>query len=159
MGVYDTSRLAARAYNVVQDYLRKYRIQRKITKETPKEELTAAFATARHLADEAVQRLRRDLNMIDTVEEDEEMVSPIDNTTSETFLSVSQENSPVSTNVTPPLEEPSSEKVTTADTTSQSTDRMDAPSKQNNMESPAPESSVSQEDTSTPQNRDGPSIT
>ena len=121
--------------------------------------MTAAFATARHLADEAVQRLRRDLNMIDTVEEDEEMVSPIDNTISETFLSVSQENSPVSTYVTPPLEEPPSETGTTADTTSQSTDRMDAPSKQNNMESPAPENSVSQEDTSTPQNRDGPSIT
>ena len=61
--MYDTSRLAARAYNVVQAYLRKYRNECKVTKDTPKDELTAVFADARKAADEAVQRLRREINM------------------------------------------------------------------------------------------------
>jgi hypothetical protein len=72
--VYDTSILAARAYNVVQDYLRKYRTECKITKDTPKEELSTVFTDARRIADEAVQRLRRDLNMAGTIFDDQAVV-------------------------------------------------------------------------------------
>lgn len=57
MGVYDTSRMAARAYVVVQDYLRKYRENRALTKDSPKEELARIFATARKAADDAVTEL------------------------------------------------------------------------------------------------------
>lgn len=59
MGVYDTSRMAARAYVVVQDYLRMYRGNRSLTKDSPKEELARIFATARKAADEAVAELRK----------------------------------------------------------------------------------------------------
>ena len=60
VGVYDTSRLAARAYVVVQDYLRQYRENRSFTKETPKEELARIFAAARKAADDAVSELRKE---------------------------------------------------------------------------------------------------
>jgi hypothetical protein len=55
--------MAARAYNAVQHYLRELRNQRKLSKDTPKEELTAVFSEARRVAEEAVQGLRKDLNM------------------------------------------------------------------------------------------------
>ena len=60
VGVYDTSRLAARAYVVVQEYLRKYRENRTANKETPKEELAKIFASARKAADDAVQEMRKE---------------------------------------------------------------------------------------------------
>ena len=59
VGVYDTSRMAARAYVVVQDHLRMYRGNRSLTKDSPKEELARIFATARKAADEAVAELRK----------------------------------------------------------------------------------------------------
>ena len=58
VGVYDTSRLAARAYVVVQEYLRQYRSDNTLTKESPKEELATIFASARRAADEAVRELK-----------------------------------------------------------------------------------------------------
>ena len=51
--------MAARAYVVVQDYLRKFRENRSLTKDSPKEELARIFATARKEADDAVAELRR----------------------------------------------------------------------------------------------------
>ena len=71
MGVYATSRLAARAYNVVQEYLHSYRTEHKITKDTPKDELHAVFNEARRIAHEAVQILRRDLRIKEGVDDDE----------------------------------------------------------------------------------------
>jgi hypothetical protein len=59
VGVYDTSRLAARAYIVVQDYLRSYRNNHSITKESPKEDLAQIFANARKAADDAVRDMLR----------------------------------------------------------------------------------------------------
>jgi hypothetical protein len=59
VGVYDTSRLAARAYIVVQDYLRSYRISHSITKDSPKEDLAQIFANARKAADDAVRDMLR----------------------------------------------------------------------------------------------------
>lgn len=61
VGVYDTSRLAARAYVVVQDFLRQYRDDHTITKESPKEELAIIFANARRAADDAVRELKDSL--------------------------------------------------------------------------------------------------
>jgi hypothetical protein len=52
--------LAARAYNVVQDFLLYYRTHRKYTRDTPKEELVAVFAEARRAADDAVKRMLLD---------------------------------------------------------------------------------------------------
>jgi hypothetical protein len=57
--VYDTSRLAARAYIVVQDYLRSYRNKNSITKDSPKEDLAQIFANARKAADDAVRDMLR----------------------------------------------------------------------------------------------------
>jgi len=62
VGVYDTSRLAARAYTVVQDYLREYRGSNStVSKETPKEELAKIFASARKAADDAVKELQNQI--------------------------------------------------------------------------------------------------
>jgi hypothetical protein len=57
IGVYESSRLAARAYVVVQDFLRQYRTSCRIAKDTPREALAAVFATARQVADDAVRHL------------------------------------------------------------------------------------------------------
>jgi len=65
VGVYETSRMAARAYVVVQNYLKQYR-NRSMTKDAPKEELAKIFATARKAADEAVIAL---------IKEDEKIAS------------------------------------------------------------------------------------
>ena len=69
--MYATSRLAARAYNVVQEYLHSYRTEHKITKDTPKDELHAVFNEARRIAHEAVQILRRDLRIKEGICDDE----------------------------------------------------------------------------------------
>jgi hypothetical protein len=60
IGVYDSSRLAARAYVVVQDFLRQYRTSCPFTRDTPREALAAVFATARQVADDAVRQLLND---------------------------------------------------------------------------------------------------
>ena len=65
VGVYDTSRLAARAYVVVQEYLRQYKKSPGYNKDTPKEELVSVFCMARKAADDAVKLLMEDLNMED----------------------------------------------------------------------------------------------
>jgi len=57
--------MAARAYVVVQNYLKQYR-NRSMTKDAPKEELAKIFATARKAADEAVVAL---------IKEDEKIAS------------------------------------------------------------------------------------
>jgi hypothetical protein len=145
--------LAARAYNVVQDYLRKYRIEYKITKETPKEALTSVFADARRIADDAVQRLRRDLNMADVIDDEVDM-SVDDTAANKPSLSVSQENPPATLNVIPPLEEPPLEKDSTAVATAEPTDVVDASPKETDFENAVPTSSASQVDTSTQQNGD-----
>lgn len=54
VGVYDTSTLAAMAYNTVQDFLAEYRGIRGITKTSPKEELTDVFTKARRKAEDVV---------------------------------------------------------------------------------------------------------
>lgn len=61
MGVYETSRLAARAYVVVQDYLREYRTGNAALRESPKEEVAKIFAGARKAADDAVKELQRQI--------------------------------------------------------------------------------------------------
>jgi hypothetical protein len=63
VGVYDSSRLAARAYVVVQEQLRQYRTNRSFAKETPKEELALLFAAARRAADDAVRQLKNEIRM------------------------------------------------------------------------------------------------
>ena len=66
VGVYDTSRMAARAYVTVQDFLRKYRDNRSLTKDSPKEELARIFSTARKAADDAVLELKHSDNEMAT---------------------------------------------------------------------------------------------
>jgi len=66
VGVYDSSRLAARAYTVTQDFLRQYRTSGAFSRDTPKEALAAVFATARRIADDAVRAL---------LNEDDELIS------------------------------------------------------------------------------------
>jgi hypothetical protein len=63
VGVYDSSRLAARAYVVVQEQLRQYRTNRSFAKETPKEELALLFTAARRAADDAVRQLKNEIRM------------------------------------------------------------------------------------------------
>jgi hypothetical protein len=72
VGVYDTSRLAARAYVVVQDYLRQYRADNRITKDSPKEELAMIFANARRAADDAVRDLNASIVNASTVPQQRE---------------------------------------------------------------------------------------
>lgn len=131
--------MAARAYNVVQAYLRKYRIECKITKDTPKDELTAVFGDARRLADEAVQRLRRDLNMNDGVvdETGDEPIDTIDIQTSSV--------SPSTVNVGTQLTEPPLDTVSTVDSTSQPIDDVEQ-----DLASRDPAISASAVDSSTP---------
>ena len=135
--------MAARAYNVVQDYLRKYRSQCKITKDTPKDELTTVFADARRAADEAVQRLRRDLNMNDAV--DEGIVdAPID-----TMNPQSSSASPASVNIDTQITESHLDRVSTVNTESQPTDSVDESPNHRDFD---PTTSARQVDSSTPRN-------
>ena len=59
--------MAARAYVTVQDFLRKYRDNRSLTKDSPKEELARIFSTARKAADDAVLELKHSDNEVATV--------------------------------------------------------------------------------------------
>jgi hypothetical protein len=147
--VYDTSFLAARAYNVVQDYLRKYRNEYKITKDTPKEELSSIFAHARRFADEAVQRLRRDLNMADTAVDDEAVDTTTDSTKKAPAHPITHKSPPEAMNVLPPVTETPLEQVSTApeqvsavDIKSQPSDVVDGSPKENDAESIVPFSSA-----------------